>query len=277
MTRKPGINPSKESGFQVLRLITELFPASLAAATQESIGPVWAILGYLTFLTFGISQLCAMWKPLSNVLGNSPSSVLLSCVLALLLGIPLTTESGINIIQFLDVVLGGAWWIYLLWIAYIIAIFLVRGRPFSSDILVNDLRMTQTLSAFLAFSWNVLIPIAMMMISILQYKASNARDLFYWRGIKYWSLWIRQIGGFMQVFFLLLVPVIAMIQIYRYLSRGPPDILDVSFNQNFFEFFFIFIVFCREFSFCIDHHLTEDLIEICHLHVVQRFKHKHKV
>lgn len=130
--KRPGINPSLQSGYQVLRLVTELFPSTLAVATQDVLMPFWSFLGFSTFFLFGIAQLCAMWMPLAGALGESPSSVLLSCVTGIFLGIPLATESGIAVIHFLDKVLGGAWWLILLWIGHILAVFLVRGRPYTS-------------------------------------------------------------------------------------------------------------------------------------------------
>lgn len=145
----------------------------------------------------------------------------------LLLGIPLATECGINVIHFFDTIIGGSWFVLLLWVGQIFAIFLVRGRPYSGDILVNDLHLTQTLSAFVALSWNVLLPIGLMTLCILEYRQSNSRDLYQWRGRTYWAMWTRKLGGFMQVGFLLLVPITSIVQIYRYLSNGPPDILDV--------------------------------------------------
>lgn len=96
---------------------------------------------------------------------------------------------------------------------------------------MNDLRLTQTLSAFVALSWNVLLPIGMMTLCILEYRQSNSRDLYQWRGRTYWAMWTRKVGGFMQVGFLLLVPITSIIQIYRYLSSGPPDILDVIYDD----------------------------------------------
>lgn len=225
------MNPNRESGYSPLRLVTELFPSALAAATQQNISAGWSVLGFLLFLIFGLAQLCAMWKPIAGSLGNSTSSILLSCVTGLLLGIPLATECGINIIHFFDALIGGAWFVLLLWVGQIFAVFLVRGRPYSGDILVNDLHLTQTLSAFVALSWNVLLPIGMMTLCILEYRQSNSRDLYQWRGKTYWSMWTRKVGGFMQVGFLLLVPITSIIQIYRYLSSGPPDILDVISNN----------------------------------------------
>ncbi|XP_055529173.1 sodium-dependent transporter bedraggled [Wyeomyia smithii] len=224
--KRPYANPHQESGFQVLRLITELFPSTLAAATQDRIAPIWSLIGFLTLLLFGLGQLCAMWKPIAGAIGDSPSSIVLSCVTGLFMGIPLATESGITIIHYLDMVLGGAWWLLLLWVGHIMAIFLVRGRPFTSDLLVNDLRLTQSLSAFLAFAWNFLLPIGMIFLCILEYRVSNANAFFNWKHGGYWPLWARQIGGFIQVAFLLMVPTVTVVQIYRYLSRGPPDILE---------------------------------------------------
>lgn len=217
-----------ESGFQAIRLVTELFPATLAATSQDHTAAVWSILGYFVFLLFGLGQLCAMWKPIASSLGNSTSGVLLSCVTGLLLAIPLATECGINIIYFFDVVLGGSWVVLLLLATQVLAIFLVRGRPYSGDILVNDLHLTQTLSAFVALSWNLLLPMGLMTLAILEYNLSNSRDLYQWRGIAYWPLWVRKVGGFLQIVMLMLVPITAIIQIYRYLSKGPPDILDVN-------------------------------------------------
>ncbi|XP_055693319.1 sodium-dependent transporter bedraggled isoform X1 [Lutzomyia longipalpis] len=224
--RRPGMVPSRESGYQVLRLVTELFPATLAAASRANISAVWSLLGFLVLLLFALAQLSAMWKPIAISLGESPSCVLLSCVTGLLLAIPLATESGISVIHFLDVILGGAWWLMLVWLAQLIAIFLIRGRPYSADLLVSDLHLTQTFSAFIAFAWNVLIPIGLIVLAIFEYKLSNAREFFHWRGTNYWPLWVRKVGGFLQVAIIQIIPVVAIIQIYRYITKGPPDILD---------------------------------------------------
>ncbi|XP_063696615.1 sodium-dependent transporter bedraggled [Culicoides brevitarsis] len=223
--RKFGHSYPKESGYQVLRLVTELLPSTLAAS-KDSIPPVVSMLAYLTLLLFGLAQLATMWKPIATLLGDSPSGILLSCVTALFLGIPLATESGISILHFLDTVIGGAWWLLLLWFAHIIGVFLVRGRPYTSDILVKELHLFDGFSAFIAFSWNVLLPVGLMMLCIIEYRLSNVYDFFHWRGNSYWPLWSRQIAGIIQTLFLLIVPVTCIVQIYRYLSKGPPDILE---------------------------------------------------
>lgn len=233
------IDPNSfESGWQPFRLITEIFPATLAAATLDNVSSFWSFLGFLVFFCFGINQLCAMWKPIASSLSNysesisaTSTTVLLTCLAGLLLGIPLTTESGINIIYFLDSVIGGAWFVLLLWTGQIFAIFLVRGRPYSGDILVNGLRLGQTLSAFVALSWNLLLPIGLLTLCVLQYKISYSYDFYHWSGIisqSYWPMWTRKAAAFIQIGIFQIIPITAIVQTYRYLSKGPPDILDVS-------------------------------------------------
>lgn len=239
------IDPNSfESGWQPFRLITEIFPATLAAATPDDISSFWSLLGFLVFFCFGIAQICAMWKPIASSLVNysesisaTSTTVLLTCLAGLLLGIPLTTETGINIIYFLDSVIGGAWFVLLLWTGQIFAIFLVRGRPYSGDILVNALRLGQTLSAFVALSWNLLLPIVLLTLCVLQYKISYSYDFYHWSGIisqSYWPMWTRKVAAFIQIGIFQIIPITAIVQTYRYLSKGPPDILDVS-AENYSE------------------------------------------
>lgn len=221
----------RESGYKTLRLITEMLPATLAVSSR--IEPIWGIIAFASLFFLGLGQLGIMWKPISGAIGNSTSAILLSCITGLFLGFPLTTDNGIVIIHYLDFVFGGAWWLLILWTSYIIAIFMIRGRPFTSDVLVKDLRLTETLSAFLAFSWNVLLPVALIMLSVMEYKKSHTNELFHQRtfaGMNYLSNWpmlARQMGGFLQLSLLIVVPCVALGQIYIYLTKGPPDILDV--------------------------------------------------
>ncbi|XP_017049785.1 sodium-dependent transporter bedraggled isoform X2 [Drosophila ficusphila] len=214
-----------ESGFQALRFISEIFPAVLSLAS-DSISWVWAAVAFGTFAGFGLAQLCVMWKPISSALGNSTSSVLLSCVTGLLLSIPFATEMGIRILYYVDFLLGGSWFIPIIWTAQIFGVFLIRGRPYNGDDLVNDLRLCGSMSAFLALSWNVLLPIGLITLSVVDYKASLSNQFYYWRGKSYFTYWSRKMGSLIQIGVLLVIPVTAIIQIYRYLAHGPPDILE---------------------------------------------------
>lgn len=52
---RPGADPA-ESGYQVLRLSTELVPATLALLGTEQVSPFWAVLFYFILILFGIAQ-----------------------------------------------------------------------------------------------------------------------------------------------------------------------------------------------------------------------------
>uniref|UniRef100_A0A1I8MZF5 Sodium:neurotransmitter symporter family protein n=1 Tax=Musca domestica TaxID=7370 RepID=A0A1I8MZF5_MUSDO len=213
------------SGYQVLRFISELFPAVLLIAGDD-VSWIWGSVTFSMMFVFGVAQLCVMWKPISSALGNSTSAVLLSCVTGLLLSIPFATEVGITLLHYIDSLIGGAWFIPILWAAEIFGVFLIRGRPYNGDDLVNDLKMSGSMSAFLALSWNVLLPISLITLAVIEYKTSLSSQLYYWRGRSYYTYWARKVGALTQIGFMLLVPITAIIQIYRYLTSGPPDILD---------------------------------------------------
>ena len=53
---RPGADLSNESGYQVLRLSTELVPATLAILGTEQVSPFWAVLFYFILILFGIAQ-----------------------------------------------------------------------------------------------------------------------------------------------------------------------------------------------------------------------------
>lgn len=215
------------SGYQVLRFISELLPAA-ATVSAENISWIWLTFIFIMLFIFGLSQICVMWKPISSALGNSTSAVLLSCMTGLLLSIPFATEIGITLLHYMDILTGGAWFVPVLWTIHIFGVFLIRGRPYNGDDLVNDLKMPNLMSAFLALSWNVLLPIGLITLAVINYKSSLSSQLYYWHGKSYFSYWSRKVGALTQITFLLLVPLIAIIQIYRYLTSGPPDILDVG-------------------------------------------------
>lgn len=63
------------------------------------------------------------------------------------------------------------------------------------------------------------------------FKSGNYRDFFKWGApmiYDYWPSWSRSLGSVIQLGPLMAIPVIALFQTCRYLSKGPPDIFDVS-------------------------------------------------
>lgn len=53
---KPGVNTKQVSGYQVLRLATELVPATLAVLGPDKLSPFWSVLFYFVLIMFGIAQ-----------------------------------------------------------------------------------------------------------------------------------------------------------------------------------------------------------------------------
>ena len=53
---RPGGDLNHESGYQALRLSTELVPATLAVLGAEQVSPFWAVLFYFILILFGIAQ-----------------------------------------------------------------------------------------------------------------------------------------------------------------------------------------------------------------------------
>lgn len=53
---RPSFESSIESGYQALRLSTELVPATLSILGTETVSPFYAVLFYLALILFGIAQ-----------------------------------------------------------------------------------------------------------------------------------------------------------------------------------------------------------------------------
>ncbi|KAL7293589.1 hypothetical protein TKK_0012677 [Trichogramma kaykai] len=140
---------------------------------------------------------------------------------------------GIYVVYYLDYTIGGAWWIIVLYLVQVIAVFAVRGRPHTGDMVVTELVpnygcLKYWAGPLLSFTWNVILPIAMMIMSITIFKNTGYRELYSYRRMSkdYWYVWARQLGASIQLVPILLIPAVAIIQTCRYLNSGPPDVFD---------------------------------------------------
>ncbi|XP_056631200.1 sodium-dependent transporter bedraggled isoform X2 [Diorhabda sublineata] len=242
---KPYIDFSEESGYMVLRLATELVPATFAVMGADQVSPFWAVLFYFILIMFGIAQQLAIWHCVitgimaikANVLKSWETTItFFSCACGFILGLPMATEMGIYVVYFLDYTVGGVWWLVIVIIIQIMAVFMVRGRPYSGDTVVTALFYQNSHPCFLSwapallsFTWNVILPVALMVLCIATFKNGSFRDMFIWHHgpvAGYWPLWARQVGSMIQLVPILCIPLVAVIQSYRYLNNGPSDILD---------------------------------------------------
>lgn len=83
-------------------------------------------------------------------------------------------------VYFFDYTIGGMWWLIIIFLFEIIAVFMVRGRPYSGDKVVmalfNRTRHPYVMSwapALLSFTWNVILPVGLTVRISL--------DLKYWK------------------------------------------------------------------------------------------------
>ncbi|XP_023288019.1 uncharacterized protein LOC105700187 isoform X2 [Orussus abietinus] len=240
---RPGSDLGMESGYQVLRLSTELLPATLALLGTEQVSPFWAVLFYFILILFGIAQQLAIWHcVITGIMAINTKMMKLwettitffSCACAYILGLPMATELGIYVVYYLDYTIGGSWWIMVLYVVQVGAVFAFRGRPFTGDEVVAELFpptggcLRHWAGPLLSFTWNVIAPVLLMILSITVFKSAGFRELYTYRRTNrdYWAVWARQLGAAIQLIPILVIPAVGIIQTCRYLNSGPPDIFD---------------------------------------------------
>jgi solute carrier family 6 (neurotransmitter transporter) len=99
------INTNSISGYQALRVATELYPATLAVLGSTGLSPFWTVLFYFTCIMFGIAQQLAIWHCIIKGVTAINVKMLKSwettitffvCALGFGLGLPLCTEVKID-------------------------------------------------------------------------------------------------------------------------------------------------------------------------------------
>ncbi|XP_014488477.1 PREDICTED: uncharacterized protein LOC106751810 isoform X2 [Dinoponera quadriceps] len=240
---RPNADTSVESGYQVLRLCTELVPATLALLGTEQVSPFWAVLFYFIIILFGIAQQLAIWHcVITGIMAINTKMMKLwettitffSCACAYILGLPMATELGIYVVYYLDYTVGGAWWIVVLYLIQIAAVFAVRGRPHTGEAVVAELFpptgrcLRYWAGPLLSFTWNVILPVTLLVLSITIFKSSGFRELYSSRRLHkdYWALWAKQLGAAIQLIPIMTILAVGIIQTCRYLNREPADIFD---------------------------------------------------
>lgn len=78
-------------------------------------------------------------------------------------------QCGIYVVYYLDYTIGGGWWIMVLYLIQIGAVFIVRGRPHTGDVVVGELFppnsggcLRHWAGPLLSFIWNVVMPITLV-------------------------------------------------------------------------------------------------------------------
>lgn len=221
------------SHYQVMRFATEVFPAALSIEGSRNIGSIWAVFFYLSAIVFSLGHLIVIWGSVIDAIVAvmptffklwRPLLTFITCVFAFLITLTMTSTAGIFVIYFLDFCIGSLWWLTLLYLLLQISVLIIRGRPCGTENLVTmlakDEKTRSWLLPILTFQWNLIMPIATMILSIAFTRSHSASGLT-WTQIttfyNYWSEWTKCLSTVFQITPLFLVFLIGAIQLIIYL------------------------------------------------------------
>ncbi|XP_050027383.3 sodium-dependent transporter bedraggled isoform X2 [Dermacentor andersoni] len=216
------------SGYQVARFAVEVFPAALSAEGGRSISPFWPICFFVMLASLGLGHLICIWNCIADaVVYIRPKFftkwrtivTFITCAVGFLLGLFFATDATLHLMLFLDVWLGSLWWIVALYFIMLIVVLFIQGKPFGTDKLVKMIvqkeRSKSLYLPLLTFHWNVLLPIAFLMLSIAFMRSGHlamfspeSLSLFY----HYWSPWVGSFCVLLQTLPLLGVALVAVVE-----------------------------------------------------------------
>ncbi|XP_077488315.1 sodium-dependent transporter bedraggled [Amblyomma americanum] len=216
------------SGYQVARFAVEVFPAALSAEGGRSISPFWPICFFVMLAALGLGQQICIWNCIVDaVVYIRPKFftkwktivTFITCAIGFLLGLFFATDATLHLMLFLDVWLGSLWWIVALYFIMLIVVLFIQGKPFGTDKLVKMIvqkeRSKSLYLPLLTFHWNVLLPIAFLMLSIAFMRSGHlamfspeSLSLFY----HYWSPWVGSFCVLLQTLPLLGVAIVAVVE-----------------------------------------------------------------
>lgn len=156
----------------------------------------------------------------------------LCCLFGFSAALPMATGAGIHILYFLDYVVSCGWWLMIIQLVQLFAVLFVRGKPYSGQDIVSEL-MGGTANCrslwqgpLTSFTWNIIVPVGLLVLSISSFKAGDYREVFAWSSSGYWKDWVCQLASAMQLFPILLVSIVGLIQTCRYLFKTEYDLFE---------------------------------------------------
>ncbi|GFT39421.1 sodium- and chloride-dependent GABA transporter 2 [Nephila pilipes] len=221
-----------QSGYQILRLATEAFPAALAVEGVRSISSFWSICFYTAMILFGFGQQIVIWYcVVESIIAVNYKAfkawhttlTFITCNLAFLLGLPITSNMGIYIVYYLDFCISSLWWIVLMYFIMLFAILFIRGRPYGTDQLVNvishnPMRRSKLLP-FFTFMWNVVLPLSFLMLTISFLRTSSIDPTSAMGELmdnyRYWQRWAKTLNLCIQMFPLVLIITVGAYQAFK--------------------------------------------------------------
>lgn len=92
-------------------------------------------------------------------------------------------QLGVFVVYFVDFCLGGGWWVVGVTVVQVCAVLMLRGRPYTGEHIAQALFGSKTSCLtywaipLLTFTWNVIMPVALVAISISIFRAGGYRDM----------------------------------------------------------------------------------------------------
>ncbi|GFY55309.1 sodium- and chloride-dependent glycine transporter 1 [Trichonephila inaurata madagascariensis] len=221
-----------QSGYQVLRLATETFPAALAVEGVRSISSFWSICFYTSMILFGFGQQIVIWYCVVETIvavnykafkAWHTTLTFITCNLAFLLGLPITSNMGIYIVYYLDFCVSSLWWIVLMYFIMLFAILFIRGRPYGTDQIIRvispDPVRRMRILPFLTFMWNVVLPLSFLLLTISFLKSSSIDPTSAMGELmdnyRYWQRWAKTLNLCIQMFPLILIITVGAYQAFK--------------------------------------------------------------
>lgn len=222
------------SGYQVVRLAVEVMPAALALEGVRNISSFWAICFYGMMILFALGQHITIWFcVVESIIALKPKVLkpwqtiitFITCNIGFLLGLPMTTNIGIFIVFFIDFSVGSLWWIVVLYLISLVAVFFIRGHPYGTDQLVTVLtpesKTKLWLLPLLTFLWNVVLPVSCLVLAITFLRwtpLSMNLSALGPTGNRFWPVWLKKMSFFVQILPLAVAASVCSFKAYLYLA-----------------------------------------------------------
>lgn len=99
---------SSLSHYQVMRFVTEIFPASVAIEGTRNVGTIWSVFFYFAAIVFSFGHLIVIWGTVIDSIISimprlfklwRPLVTFIICVLAFMISLSMASNVTINVIQ----------------------------------------------------------------------------------------------------------------------------------------------------------------------------------
>lgn len=234
----------KVSGYQPIRLLTELFPSVLSIEGPLNISQFWAICFYFAIILFALGQHISIWwcVVISVITINSKLlkawEILITfslCVAGYLVSLPMTTKIGISIIYFLDCCISSLWPVLFIYFIMLITILFTEGKPYSIKNIQELIIETNGIyiCLFLTCIWYIILPSGYLFFSVLLLRSSQQQINFPWHNYKKsWPSWSSYLGLTAQILPPSIMLLIFSIQIFYHLQNSDNSDENRRFSLN---------------------------------------------